>query len=233
MIEAQRIVEPLASFYKDEVREIGREIGLPEELLARHPFPGPGLAIRCLASEATLPLEPVPDGWLIPVRSVGVQGDSRSYRHVLALEAFPSRQADLQAHAAEMINRTAGVNRAVALVAAHAPMHQLFVHQSALSQDRLGRLRRADWIVRRVSASSGFESQVWQFPVVLIPVGDASRPDSVVLRPVDSVDGMTAQSVAMEESLLRTLAAELLQVPGVAAVFYDLTHKPPGTIEWE
>jgi GMP synthase (glutamine-hydrolysing) len=233
LMEAQRIVEPLASFYKDEVREIGREIGLPEELLARHPFPGPGLAIRCLASEATLPLERVPDGWLIPVRSVGVQGDSRSYRHVLALEAFPSRQADLQTHAAGMINRTAGVNRAVALVAAHAPMDQLLVHRSALSEDRLGRLRRADSIVRRVSAASGFESQVWQFPVVLIPVGDASRPDSVVLRPVHSVDGMTAQSVAMEESLLRTLAAELLEVPGVAAVFYDLTHKPPGTIEWE
>jgi GMP synthase (glutamine-hydrolysing) len=233
LMEAKRIVEPLASFYKDEVREIGREIDLPEELLARHPFPGPGLAIRCLASESTLPLEPVPDGWLIPVRSVGVQGDSRSYRHVLALDAFPSHEADLQAHAAEMINRTAGVNRAVALVASCAPLDQLCVHQSALSEDRLGRLRRADEIVRRVSASSGFESQVWQFPVVLIPVGDASRPDSVVLRPVDSVDGMTAQSVAMEEGLLRALAAELLLVPGVAAVFYDLTHKPPGTIEWE
>ena len=50
---------------------------------------------------------------------------------------------------------------------------------------------------------------------------------------MDSVDGMTAQSVAMEETLLRTMAAELLEVAGVAAVFYDLTHKPPGTIEWE
>jgi GMP synthase (glutamine-hydrolysing) len=233
LMEAKRIVEPLTSFYKDEVREIGRELGLPEELLARHPFPGPGLAIRCLASEVTLPLDPVADGWLIPVRSVGVQGDSRSYRHVLALDRFPSREADLQAHATEMINRTAGVNRAVALVEAHAPIGQLFVHESSLSEDRLARLRRADAIVRRVSASSGFESQVWQFPVVLIPVGDSSRPDSVVLRPVDSVDGMTAQSVAMEADLLRTLAAELLKVPGVAAVFYDLTHKPPGTIEWE
>ncbi len=233
LLAAGRIIEPLTSFYKDEVREVGRELGLPEQLLARHPFPGPGLAIRCLASESTLPVERVAGGWVIPVRSVGVQGDSRSYRHVLALEAFPSRQADLQARATEMINGTAGVNRAVALVASHAPIDQFSVRQSTLSADRLARLRRADAIVRGVIAASGFESQVWQFPVVLIPVGQPSRPDSVVLRPVDSVDGMTAQSVAMEDGLLKDLAAELLQVPGVAAVFYDLTHKPPGTIEWE
>ncbi|MCE5308376.1 MAG: glutamine-hydrolyzing GMP synthase [Acidobacteriales bacterium] len=228
-----RIIEPLTSFYKDEVREIGRELGLPEQLLARHPFPGPGLAIRCLASESTLPVESVAGGWIIPVRSVGVQGDSRSYRHVLALDSFPSRQADLQARAAEMINATAGVNRAVALVASHASIGQFSVRESTLSEDRLARLRRADAIVRGVSAASGFENQVWQFPVVLIPVGQPSRPDSVVLRPVDSVDGMTAQSVAMEDGLLKDLADKLLQVPGVAAVFYDLTHKPPGTIEWE
>ena len=54
-----------------------------------------------------------------------------------------------------------------------------------------------------------------------------------MLRPVDSVDGMTAQSVAMDEDLLETMAAELLAVEGVCGVFYDLTHKPPATIEWE
>lgn len=233
LMEAKRIVEPLTSFYKDEVREVGRELGLPEELLARHPFPGPGLAIRCLASETSLPLESVPGGWIIPVRSVGVQGDSRSYRHVVALDVFPSPEADLQADAAELINRTMGVNRAVALVASHRPIGELMVLESTLDEDRLERLRRADAIVRQVCASSGFENKVWQFPVVLIPVGDKSRPDSVVLRPVDSVDGMTAQSVTMEEALLRGLADELLEVPGIVAVFYDLTHKPPGTIEWE
>jgi GMP synthase (glutamine-hydrolysing) len=64
-------------------------------------------------------------------------------------------------------------------------------------------------------------------------VGRAGAPDSVVLRPVHSVDGMTAQSVGMDEGLLRAMAAELLQVEGVCGVFYDLTHKPPATIEWE
>ena len=75
-----------------------------------------------------------------------------------------------------MINRTAGINRAVALVEAHVPMARLLVHQSALSQDRLDSLRRADGIVRRVSAASGFDSKVWQFPVVLIPVAMRRGP---------------------------------------------------------
>jgi GMP synthase (glutamine-hydrolysing) len=74
---------------------------------------------------------------------------------------------------------------------------------------------------------------VWQFPVILIPVGTAEAPDSVVLRPVDSVDGMTARSVAMPPELLRQIRTALLEVPEIAGVFYDLTHKPPGTIEWE
>jgi len=55
----------------------------------------------------------------------------------------------------------------------------------------------------------------------------------VVLRPVDSVDGMTAQSVMMELDLLEKICCEVLRIPGIAGVFYDLTHKPPGTIEWE
>ena len=61
----------------------------------------------------------------------------------------------------------------------------------------------------------------------------AVPPDSIVLRPIDSVDGMTAQSVMMPADLLERMCAEVTQVEGVAGVFYDLTHKPPGTIEWE
>jgi GMP synthase (glutamine-hydrolysing) len=58
-------------------------------------------------------------------------------------------------------------------------------------------------------------------------------PDSVVLRPIDSVDGMTAQSVPMRDDLLLRMTSEILALDGIAGVFYDLTHKPPGTIEWE
>jgi GMP synthase (glutamine-hydrolysing) len=97
----------------------------------------------------------------------------------------------------------------------------------------LERLRTADAGVRRLCHESGFDHHIWQFPVILIPLGTDDRPDSIVLRPVESVDGMTAQSARMPESLLQAICRELLAHPGICAVFYDLTHKPPGTIEWE
>ena len=228
LIEEGRIVEPLRVFYKDEVREIGRELGLPAALLDRHPFPGPGLAIRCLCSDADLPVQRLAEGWLLPVRSVGVQGDERTYRSVLAIEGDR-----LHERGTELINQLRNINRAVWQVASVSPLDQMSVRRSAISAERLERLRAADAIVRRLSDESGFEKQVWQFPVILLPVGTPDRPDSVVLRPVDSVDGMTAASVMMPSALLQQLAAEVLAIPGVAAVFYDLTHKPPGTIEWE
>ena len=98
---------------------------------------------------------------------------------------------------------------------------------------RLKRLRQADAIVRQMSEESGFEREVWQFPVVLIPIGAGDQPDSVVLRPIHSVDGMTAQVVRMPHELLHGMTHELLAVNGMCGVFYDLTNKPPGTIEWE
>jgi GMP synthase (glutamine-hydrolysing) len=231
LIDEGRIIEPLSSFYKDEVREIGRQLCIPDEFLERHPFPGPGLAIRCLCSETTAVLEKRPEGWVIPVRSVGVQGDSRSYRHVLLLEEPPSE--DSLPQASSLTNELSEINRVVGFVAARIPIAKMTVTCGFLSQDRLARLRAADAIVRRISEQSGFEKQVWQFPVVLLPVGDGHAPDSVVLRPIHSVDGMTAQAVLMPPELLHRMAEELLTVEGVAAVFYDLTHKPPGTIEWE
>ena len=233
LIEQNRLVEPLASFYKDEVREIGRALGLPEELLERHPFPGPGLAIRCLCSERDLPVEKVAEGWILPVHSVGVQGDSRSYRPVLALDRRPGKDEDLRDLATGLINRIPNINRVIARVASHEPIEAMRVRRSELSPERLARLRRADAIVRRRTHESGFDRRVWQFPVVLIPAGSAERPDSVVLRPIHSVDGMTAQAVLMDDELLDRIAGEILACEGIDAVFYDLTHKPPATIEWE
>jgi len=227
LMEAGRIVEPLRSYYKDEVREIGRELGLPGEMLERHPFPGPGLAIRCLCAERDAPLTEIEEGWMIPLRSVGVQGDSRTYAPVLEIEGLD------HARATELINRIPGVNRVIGRVGSSAGMKDLGVRAASLTPERLARLRRADAIVRRLSYASGFDRQVWQFPVVLIPLGTAAAPDAVVLRPIDSVDGMTAQSVGMPEDLLHSILAEVLLVPGICAVFYDLTHKPPATIEWE
>jgi GMP synthase (glutamine-hydrolysing) len=233
LMETGRIIEPLSEFYKDEVRAIGRQLELPVELLERHPFPGPGLAIRCLCSETEEPFTRVPDGWLVPVRSVGVQGDSRSYAPVLAIEAFPSASSRLQDEATELVNRTAVVNRVVARVAVRAPMEHHRVFASSITHGRIELLRRADAIVRAMCHESGFEAKVWQFPVILIPVGSGSCHDSVVLRPIQSVDGMTADSVAMPDELLHKMSARLMAIPEIAGVYFDLTHKPPGTIEWE
>jgi len=227
LLEAGRVVEPLKSLYKDEVRAVGRELGLRAELLDRHPFPGPGLAIRCLCSPCDAPVRPTADGWVLPVHSVGVQGDERSYAAVLAIGRL-----DHQA-GTDLINRLSGVNRVVGMVASRAPLDAMSVRTCSLTPGRIERLRAADATVRRLSHESGFDCQVWQFPVILIPLGTAAAPDSIVLRPVDSVDGMTAQSAPMPEALLHQMAAELLAQAGIAAVFYDLTHKPPGTIEWE
>ena len=250
LIEAGRIVEPLASFYKDEVRAIGRQLGIGAELLDRHPFPGPGLAIRCLCSEATTsesdatPIRSA-EGWILPVRSVGVQGDARTYRAALALEDFPESEED----AGRLVNRISQINRVVVAVWTAAPLGELRAIPATLTAARLDRLRRADAIVRRISIERGFDAKIWQFPVVLIPLGlpnsgadgDNAKPDSsafgkcdsIVLRPIQSVDGMTANAVWMPKALLAGMVEELRAMGDIAGVFYDLTHKPPGTIEWE
>jgi GMP synthase (glutamine-hydrolysing) len=229
LIEEGRIIEPLASFYKDEVRTIGRQLGLAPALLDRHPFPGPGLAIRCLCATSEARVEKLSDGWLLPVNSVGVQGDSRTYRAVLAIDGFP----DSQEESSSLINKMERINRVVVELWTADKIGNLRTVPGFLTPERLARLRQADAIVRRLTHASGFDRSVWQFPVVLMPLGTPDRPDSVVLRPIDSVDGMTASVVRMPSDLLTEIVRELSAVPGVAGVFYDLTNKPPATIEWE
>ena len=229
LIDEGRILEPLSSFYKDEVRVIGRELSLAPELLDRHPFPGPGLAIRCLCASSEAQPQRVEEGWILPVRSVGVQGDSRTYRPVLAVEAVPASEDQV----ADLTNRRPDVNRIIGVAFTCRAIASLKVMPAYLTAERMGRLRRADAIVRRLSHESAFDQTVWQFPVVLIPLGTHERPDSVVLRPIDSVDGMTARAVRLPEGLLGQMVQELMEVEGVAGVFYDLTNKPPATIEWE
>jgi GMP synthase (glutamine-hydrolysing) len=232
LIDAGRIIEPLTSFYKDEVREIGREIGVPAKFLSRHPFPGPGLAIRCLCSGKQAVVTETADGFLLPVRSVGVQGDARSYRNVLALPHRPTR-IDIEKIAPALTNSRSDINRVVALCGSKSPLGLLSVFESSITKRRLNTLREADAVVRQFCLATGFEDRVWQFPVVLAPVGTNAARESVILRPINSVDGMTADVVPMQPDLLEQLTGQLLAIDDVAAVFYDLTHKPPGTIEWE
>jgi GMP synthase (glutamine-hydrolysing) len=155
-----QLVEPLRQLFKDEVREVGLQLGLPKEIVHRHPFPGPGLAVRILGE----------------------------------------------------------VTRA-----------------------RVRVLQEADEIVQAEMVSSGWYDRVWQAFAVLLPVrsvgvmGDERTfENTVALRVVESRDGMTADWVRLPYELLAKISARVInEVRGVNRVCYDISSKPPATIEWE
>jgi GMP synthase (glutamine-hydrolysing) len=155
-----KLVEPLRELFKDEVRALGRELGLPEAFVGRHPFPGPGLAIRC------------PGG---------------------------------------------------------------------VTRDKLEMLRRADAVYLDEIRKAGLYDAIWQAFAVLLPVqsvgvmGDGRTYDYVLaLRAVTSTDGMTADFFHYDMEFLGRAATRIInEVKGVNRVVYDVTSKPPGTIEWE
>src|SRR5581483_2172671 len=150
----------------------------------------------------------------------------------LALTEKPSLHA-IQKIAPELTNRRSDINRVVALCGSKAPLSDMQSLRAAITKERLDTLRDADAMVRQFCIDTGFEEKVWQFPVVLLPLGTEDAPESVVLRPINSVDGMTADVVLMTPEHLDQLTKKLLGLSPIAAVFYDLTNKPPGTIEWE
>ncbi len=155
-----KLIEPLRELFKDEVRALGRELGLPESFVGRHPFPGPGLAIRILDD---------------------------------------------------------------------------------INEKNLEVLRKADVIYLDEIRKAGLYDKIWQAFAVLLPVksvgvmGDGRSYDNVLaLRAVTSVDGMTAESFAFDHAFLARVATRLInEVRGINRVVYDVTSKPPGTIEWE
>ena len=155
-----KLVEPLRELFKDEVRALGRELGLPEIFVGRHPFPGPGLAIRC-------------------------PGD--------------------------------------------------------ITQEKLDILRNADAVYIDAIRKAGLYDEIWQAFAVLLPVktvgvmGDGRTYEYVVgLRAVTSTDGMTADFYSFDMKFLGNVATRIInEVKGVNRVVYDVTSKPPGTIEWE
>ncbi|MFL5194778.1 MAG: glutamine-hydrolyzing GMP synthase [Microvirga sp.] len=155
-----KLVEPLRELFKDEVRVLGRELGLPDAFVGRHPFPGPGLAIR-------------------------VPGE--------------------------------------------------------ITREKLDILRKADAIYLEEIRNAGLYDQIWQAFAVLLPVktvgvmGDARTYDHVcALRAVTSIDGMTADFYPFDMGFLGRVATRIInEVKGINRVTYDITSKPPGTIEWE
>jgi GMP synthase (glutamine-hydrolysing) len=237
MMEEGFVIEPLRDLYKDEVRELGVELGLPHDLVWRHPFPGPGLGVRILCAESASTTEEDLDISIthagLPVQSVGVQGDGRSYRHAVSLfthEQYPNEQCwNL---ATSIPNQSSAFNR-VLMCTSHAEVPEFVFTPGYVTMKRSDLLREADALVHRIMYDEGFYADVWQFPVVLLPFGTSEGGQSIVLRPVESQEAMTANAAVIPELALKQMTKELLSLDGIDMVFQDLTHKPPGTIEWE
>lgn len=244
LIDEGRVLEPLSEFYKDEVRELGRSLGLPSNLLERHPFPGPALAIRCIcASDAEGPV--IDEGiaaiaersgfsaFLLPLRSVGVQGDSRSYARLTVLHGGEFDYRRLLPLSTAITNEFRHTNR---IVAALSPRDiepgEWALKPATITRERVRILQRVDRVVNDYLRGEGLYAQVWQCPVVLLPWGRQGG-ETVALRPITSVDGMTAAVAELPEDGLFALADRLVAVDGVDSVLYDISNKPPSTIEWE
>jgi len=240
------VIEPLAEFYKDEVRALGRELGLSAHLTSRWPFPGPGLAIRCLCTRTTIAAAPLSqeiaaslarDGFeamLLPLHTVGVQGDARTYRMAVALKQKDGRidYEILRTLSSALCNQNAAANRVILLIGENQSLTGARIVPATITRERVELLRQADFIARSEIEHANLADTVWQFPVVLAPIA-FQNGESIILRPVNSIDGMTASFASLPAQLLRMISSKILKLPGVDAVFLDVTNKPPATIEWE
>lgn len=247
LIEKGLVIEPISDLYKDEVRELGRLLGLEESFTERHPFPGPGLAVRMIAHDGFEKNQAEEkalvdilkniagiDYKILPVRSVGVQGDNRTYGHCLVLNDFTEDWKKYDEISTKITNTIRGINRVVLCPFAKS-LTEVNFNKSHIELNRIYSdiLRDADDVVYRIIEERKLTSKIWQMPVVLLPLG--SEPDSlsIVLRPVESTEAMTANFFPMEREVLKEMFEKILQIEKISCVFYDITNKPPGTIEWE
>ncbi len=247
MIAAGKVVEPLAELYKVEVRELGEQLGLPRELLWRHPFPGPGLGVRLLCSEGVEDregfgeIEPAAArvaadfglaSLVLPIRSVGVKADLRSYEHPVLLHGDAGWDRVLEA-AGTIFRHVPGVNRCAWNLGPSLPRNARPV-AATVTRDRLDLLREADATVMDGLRRSGLYDHIWQCPTVLVPLSlDGRGREMVIVRPIHSERAMTATPARLPGSLLDEWRRTILALPGVSGLAIDVSTKPPGTIEWE
>jgi GMP synthase (glutamine-hydrolysing) len=247
MIAAGKVIEPLADLYKVEVRELGERLGVPHDLVWRHPFPGPGLGVRLLCSDGSVNeaelAEPrrqarsLAAGFgleaeILPIRSVGVKADLRCYEHPVLLNGAVDFETLLEA-AGTILRQTEGVNRCLWNLAEAMPQSMRLL-PATVTRERLDLLREADHLVMDGLRRHGLYEEIWQCPTVLVPLSlDERGRETVIVRPIYSERAMTASPARLTSALLDELRQRILDLPGVAGLMLDVTTKPPATIEWE
>jgi GMP synthase (glutamine-hydrolysing) len=179
---------------------------------------------------------------VLPLRSVGVQGDGRTYAHPALLTrgegAFlPGEEGaatwdELESVSTELTNSSPAINRVLFQLGPQKRLEQRLC-EGFLTRERLDLLRDADAIVMDALERHDLMAQVTQMPTVLVPLSCDGKAESIVLRPITTDDFMTARFHRLPTVFLREVTEEILGLEGVEAVYYDVTHKPPGTVEWE
>ena len=264
------IIEPLKDLYKDEVRAMGKKLGLDDKLVMRHPFPGPGLSINVLCSNGVLSDEDKKEleaaqkeldsikithfcehctatmqKYVLPVKSVGVQGDFRTYRFPAVLRFkkdegngfchFPKHWKKIEDESSAITNSAKLLNRCVIALWQNPALSDsdLKLQEGYCDRRRLDQLREVDNIVLTNLHESGWYDKIFQHLTIDLPYASSPERASFVLRPVCSEDVMTARFAQLDRDLLNKIVSEIAVLPFVDALYFDATNKPPATFGWE
>ncbi|MCR5436681.1 MAG: glutamine-hydrolyzing GMP synthase [Treponema sp.] len=269
LIAKGMIIEPIKDLYKDEVRSIGKKLGLSDELVMRHPFPGPGLSINVLCSDGTISEKDKEDfeqaqkeldslkfdmfcekcnsslkRSVLPIRSVGVQGDFRTYRFPAVLTFkeegngfyhFPGKREKLEACSSLITNSAKFINRTCVKLYQNPNIktEDLKIQKGWCTKDRLDQLREVDNIVLTELHKSLWYEKIFQHLTIDLPFAAVENHASFVLRPLCSEDVMTARFAMLPEDLLNTIVKKIAGLDFVDALYFDATNKPPATFGWE
>ena len=240
MREKGRLVEPNKDWYKDEVRRVGLALGLPEEIVYRHPFPGPGLGVRLINQSspawpedreefqsrlAEIAKRFDAEAELLPLKTVGVQGDGRTYRNLALVRARDYKTARLVGE--EALREVSAINRVVWLYGDG----EINFSPLELNRQTLDLLREIDGEANEVIQKNGLYRKISQMPVILFP------GNVVAIRDVYTEDYMTVHPLEkpgeFPEEAMDELHQRLVRSGKARALVFDVTDKPPGTIEWQ
>ena len=245
------IVETNADWHKDEVRKVARKLGLDEEIASRQPFPGPGLAIRLIChdknDEAVITAEEVEtlnkilrntgnNGTILPIKSVGVQGDARSYRNLCLIEGQKTDfdWKNVTDKAKEITDTINTINRVGYILNKSNFSEEIKCFNMKIEDENVELLREIDKIV----TTKLEECKVNQTFAVLIPIG-ITKKYSIAIRTFVTNDFMTGRpgeiGKEVEKEKIDDIVQEIESKFGdkIEFVIYDVTSKPPATTEWQ